>query len=103
MAIDTTNEELLGSQRRAANLLCGPKNIKRFISFCRKFLGQRKLQVTNLNVYLNLTIEEDKIAEVRFGETIMVPCIREKAKVVRMAFLMSRSARPCWLASARIR
>ena len=68
MAIDTTNEELLGSQRRAANLLCGPKNIKRFISFCRKFLGQRKLQVTNLNVYLNLTIEEDKIAEVRFGD-----------------------------------
>lgn len=68
MAIDTTNEELLGSQRRAAKKICGPKIIKRFISFCRKFLGQRKLQVTNLNVYLNLTIEEDKIAEVRFGD-----------------------------------
>ena len=68
MAIDTTNEELLGSQRRAAKKICGPKIIKRFISFCRKFLGQRNLQVTNLNVYLNLTIEEEKNTEVRIGD-----------------------------------
>ena len=68
MAIDTTNEELLGSQRGAAKKICGSTIIERLINCYQTFFCQRKLQVTNLNVYLNLTIEEDKIAEVRFGD-----------------------------------
>ena len=55
--------ELLGSQRRGAKKICGPKIIKRLIIFYKKFLGQRNLQVNNLNVYLNLTIEEEKIEQ----------------------------------------
>jgi hypothetical protein len=67
MAIDTTNEELLGSQRRGAKMICDPKIIKRFINYYRKFLCRRNLQVKTLNVNLYLTIE-DKIGEVRFGD-----------------------------------
>ena len=40
MAIDTTNEELLGSKRRGANsAVCGPwvlRKIKKVFKFCRK-------------------------------------------------------------------
>jgi len=40
MAKDTTNEELLGSQRRGANsAVCGPwvlRKIKKVFKFCRK-------------------------------------------------------------------
>lgn len=40
MAIDNTNEELLGSQRRGANsAVCGPwvlRKIKKVFKFCRK-------------------------------------------------------------------
>ena len=62
------NEELLGSKRRGAKKICGPKIIKRLIIFYKKFLGQRNLQVNNLNVYLNLTIEKEKIGEVRIED-----------------------------------
>ena len=70
MAKDTTNEELLGSQRGAAKKICGSKiiNIKRLFNFYQKFLCQRNVQVNNLTVNLNLTIEEEKIGELRFGD-----------------------------------
>jgi hypothetical protein len=68
MAIDTTNEELLGSQRKVAKKICDPKLIKRIFNFYKKFLCQRNLHVTNLNVNLYLTVEEEKIGEVRFGD-----------------------------------
>jgi hypothetical protein len=67
MAIDTTNEELLGSQRRVAKMICDPKIIKRLFNYYQKFLCQRNLQVKTLNVNLYLTIE-DKIGEVRIGD-----------------------------------
>ena len=120
MAKDTTNEELLGSQRGAAKKICGSTIIERLINCYQTFFCQRNVQVTNLNVNFYLTVEEEKISEVRIGDvsevsfrspgnqlvqeqhnyggrlsrpkpiTIMVPCIRGKAKVVRMAFPMSR-------------
>ena len=68
MAKDTTNEELLGSQPGAAKKICGPEIIKRLINFYQNLLYPRNVQVNNLTVNLNLTIEEDKIAEVRFGD-----------------------------------
>ena len=68
MTKDKTNEELLGSQRRVAKKICDPKLIKRLITYYQKFLCQRNLQVKTLNVNLYLTIEEDKIGEVRFGD-----------------------------------
>ena len=68
MAIDKTNEELLGSQRRVAKKICDQKIIKRLFNFYKKFFCQRNLQVTNLNVNLYLTVEEEKIGEVRFGD-----------------------------------
>ena len=70
MAKDTTNEELLGSQRGAAKKICGSTiiNIKRLFNFYQKFLCQRNVQVNNLTVNLNLTIEEEKIGELRFGD-----------------------------------
>ena len=68
MTKDKTNEELLGSQRRVAKKICDPKLIKRLINYYQKFLCQRNLQVKTLNVNLYLTIEEDKIGEVRFGD-----------------------------------
>jgi hypothetical protein len=68
MTKDKTNEELLGSQRKVAKMICDPKIIKRLFNFYKKFLCQRNLQVKTLNVNLYLTIEEDKIGEVRFGD-----------------------------------
>ena len=68
MKPESKSAELLGSQRGAAKKICGSKIIKRLFNFYRKFLYPRNVQVNNLNVYLNLTIEEDKIAEVRFGD-----------------------------------
>ena len=68
MAKDKTNEELLGSQRKVAKKICDPKFIKRLFNYYQKFLCPRNLQVTNLNVNLYLTVEEEKIGEVRFGD-----------------------------------
>lgn len=68
MTKDKTNEELLGSQRRVAKKICDQKIIKRLFNFYKKFFCQRNLQVKTLNVNLYLTIEEDKIGEVRFGD-----------------------------------
>ena len=68
MTKDKTNEELLGSQRRVAKKICDQKIIKRLFTFYKKFFCQRNLQVTNLNVNLYLTVEEEKIGEVRFGD-----------------------------------
>ena len=68
MNTETITDELLGSQRRVAKMICDPKIIKRFINYYRKFLCRRNLQVKTLNVNLYLTIEEDKIGEVRFGD-----------------------------------
>lgn len=63
MAIDTTNEELLGSQRRGAKKICSPKIIKRLFNLYKKLFCPRNVQVNNLNVYLNLTVEEEKIEQ----------------------------------------
>jgi len=68
MTKDKTNEELLGSQRKVAKKICDQKIIKRLFNYYQKFLCQRNLQVKTLNVNLYLTIEEDKIGEVRFGD-----------------------------------
>ena len=68
MTKDKTNEELLGSQRRVAKKICDQKIIKRLFNYYQKFLCQRNLQVTNLNVNLYLTVEEEKIGEVRIGD-----------------------------------
>ena len=68
MAKDTTNEELLGSQRGAAKKICGSTIIERLINCYQTFLCQRNVQVNNLTVNLNLTIEEEKIGELRFGD-----------------------------------
>ena len=67
MAKDTTNEELLGSQRRVAKMISDQKIIKRFFNLYKNFFFRRNLQVRNLNVNLYLTIE-DKIGEVRIGD-----------------------------------
>jgi len=37
MAIDKTNEELLGSQRKVAKMICDPKFIKRLFNYYQKF------------------------------------------------------------------
>ena len=68
MTKDKTNEELLGSQRRVAKKICDQKIIKRLFNYYQKFLCQRNLQVKTLNVNLYLTIEEEKIGELRFGD-----------------------------------
>ena len=68
MAKDTTNEELLGSQRGAAKKICGSKIIERLINCYQTFLCQRNVQVTNLNVNFYLTVREEKNTEVRFGD-----------------------------------
>lgn len=68
MNTETISDELLGSQRRVAKMICDPKIIKRFINYYRKFLCRRNLQVKTLNVNFYLTIEEEKISEVRFGD-----------------------------------
>ena len=61
-------DELLGSQRRVAKKICDQKINKRFFNLYKNFFFRRNLQVRNLNVNLYLTIEEDKIGEVRFGD-----------------------------------
>lgn len=63
MAINKTNDELSGSQRRVAKKICGPKIIKRLFNFYKKLLCQRHLHVTNLNVNFYLTVEEEKIEQ----------------------------------------
>ena len=68
MNTETITDELLGSQRRVAKMICDPKIIKRFINYYRKFLCRRNLQAKTLNVNFYLTIEEEKISEVRFGD-----------------------------------
>ena len=68
MAKDATNEELLGSQRGAAKKICGSTIIERLINCYQTFFCQRNVQVNNLTVNLNLTIEEEKIGELRFGD-----------------------------------
>ena len=68
MAIDTTNEELLGSQRGAAKKICGSTIIERLINCYQTFFCQRNVQVKTLNMNLYLTIEEEKIGELRFGD-----------------------------------
>ena len=57
MAKDTTNEELLGSQRGAAKKICGSTIIERLINCYQTFFCQRNVQVTNLNVNFYLTVE----------------------------------------------
>ena len=66
--MSTKNEELIGSQRGVAKKICGQKVIKRLFNICKKFLSQRNLRVNNLNVNVYLTIEEEKIAEIRIGD-----------------------------------
>jgi hypothetical protein len=61
-------DELLGSQCRVAKMISDQKIIKRFFNLYKNFFCPRNLQVRNLNVNLYLTIEEDKISEVRFGD-----------------------------------
>ena len=68
MAKDTTNEELLGSQRGVAKKICGSTIIERLINCYQTFFCQRNVQVTNLNVNFYLTVEEEKISEVRIGD-----------------------------------
>lgn len=68
MAINATNDELLGSQRKVAKKICGRSIIKTFSHIYQKILGTRNLRVTNLNVYLNLTIKEEEIGEVRIED-----------------------------------
>ena len=61
-------DELLGSKCRVAKMISDQKIIKRFFNLYKNFFFRRNLQVRNLNVNLYLTIEEDKIGEVRFGD-----------------------------------
>ena len=68
MQTKTISEDLPGSQRGVAKKICGPKVIKRFINIYRNLVNQRNFQVTNLNVNLYLTIEEEKIGEVRIED-----------------------------------
>ena len=63
MTKDKTNEELLGSQRKVAKMICDPKIIKRLFNFYKKLFCPRNVQVNNLNIYLNLTVEEEKIEQ----------------------------------------
>ena len=63
MNTETITDELLGSQRRGAKKICSPKIIKRFFNFYKKHFCPRSVQVNNLNVYLNLTVEEEKIEQ----------------------------------------
>ena len=68
MNTETISDELLGSQRRVAKKICDQKIIKRLFNYYQKFLCQRNLQVKTLNVNFYLTIEEEKISEVRIGD-----------------------------------
>jgi len=68
MQTETITDELLGSQRKVAKKICGRSIIKTFSHIYQKILGTRNLRVTNLNVYLNLTIKEEEIGEVRIED-----------------------------------
>ena len=68
MQTETISEELLGSQRKVAKKICGRSIIKTFSHIYQKILGARNLRVTNLNVNFYLTIEEEKIGEVRIED-----------------------------------
>lgn len=68
MQTETISEELLGSQRKVAKKICGLSIIKSFSHIYQKILGARNLRVTNLNVNFYLTIEEEKIGEVRIED-----------------------------------
>lgn len=57
------NAELPGNQRMPAKKICGPKLIKRLFNFYKKLFCPRNVQVNNLNIYLNLTVEEEKIEQ----------------------------------------
>ena len=61
-------DELLGSKCRVAKMISDQKIIKRFFNLYKNFFFRRNLQVRNLNVNFYLTIEEEKISEVRFGD-----------------------------------
>ena len=61
-------DELLGSKCRVAKMISDQKIIKRFFNLYKNFFFRRNLQVKTLNVNLYLTIEEEKISEVRFGD-----------------------------------
>ena len=60
--------EMLGSQSGVAKMLCDLKFTTSFFNLYRKLLCQRNLRVTNLNVNLYLTIEEERIGELRIEE-----------------------------------
>ena len=68
MNAKNTIEELPGSKRRDAKIICVPKIPKRLIHIYKKLFCQRNLRVTNLNVNLYLTIEEERIGEVRIED-----------------------------------
>ena len=68
MNAETLSDELLGSRRRVAKKICGPKIIKRLFTIYRKYFFQRNFQVNNLNVNFYLTIDEEKIGEVRIED-----------------------------------
>lgn len=55
--------ELPGNQRMTAKKICGTKLIKRLFNFYKKLFCPRNVQVNNLNIYLNLTVEEEKIEQ----------------------------------------
>ena len=55
--------ETLGSQSGVAKMLCDRNFTTSFLNFYKKLLFQRNLRVTNLNVNLYLTIEEEKIEQ----------------------------------------
>ena len=61
-------DELLGSKCRVAKMISDQKIIKRFFNLYKNFFFRRNLQVKTLNVNFYLTIEEEKISEVRFGD-----------------------------------
>ena len=63
MQTKTISEDLPGSQRGVAKKICGPKLIKRLFNFYKKLFCPRNVQVNNLNIYLNLTVEEEKIEQ----------------------------------------
>ena len=68
MHTETITDELIGSQPKVAKKICGLKIIKNLFYIYQKILGTRNLRVTNLNVYLNLTIKEEEIGEVRIED-----------------------------------
>ena len=83
MQTETISEELLGSQRKVAKKICGRSIIKTFSHIYQKILGARNLRVTNLNVNFYLTIEEEKIGEVRIEDVSEVSIKSPGNQIVR--------------------